>query len=141
MTKSLLILDNEAVQAAADPRHRKHRSAIAWLEAAAQENARRPDSFTVVIPTTVQVEAGWSPRDPTGAVLNRFAPRISELDRRAANAAAIIARDLKLSVADSHIAAIVDRHAGCEIVVLSSDTSDLNKIAKRPGAQMRHAHI
>ena len=54
-----VVLDNEAVQALADPAHRKHRRVLAVVEAVAARHLRRSGSVRLVVPTSVRVEAGW----------------------------------------------------------------------------------
>ena len=65
----LVLLDNEAVQALADPRHRKHRTALAVFEVVAQRKKRGAVVDTAV-PTGVRVEAGWDRTGPGAAFLN-----------------------------------------------------------------------
>jgi hypothetical protein len=79
-----LVLDNEAVQALADVRHRKHRRALAFVEVANQRSARRRGALAVRVPVAVRVEAGWDRSTPSAALLNRISrARDVVLDARA----------------------------------------------------------
>ena len=127
-----VLLDNEAVQALADPRHRKHRATLAIVQMAL--GGRR--QLELVIPTSVQVEAGWDRSDPVAAPLNRLRARRPSLDGPAADRAAAIVRALRISVADAHIAEVLASPDGPD-VVLTSDTDDLGRIVAHTGAHAR----
>lgn len=78
------------------------------------------------MPTTVRVEAGWDRTDPTAALLNRFGIRDHQLDVRAANtAASLVSSAVASSVADAHIGATARAVSTGDIVVLSSDPTDM----------------
>ena len=130
-----VLLDNEAVQALADPGHRKHRQVIAVVEALAARNLRRVGSVRLVVPTAVRVEAGWNRRSPKGAVLNRLRVGDEPLDGDAADRAAGVRAALAISVADAHLAATLmattKPHA-----ILTSDPDDLRRIAKHLGVNL-----
>jgi len=55
-----VLLDNEAVQALADPGHRKHRQVIAIVEALAARNLRRVGSVRLVVPVVDTPIGGWA---------------------------------------------------------------------------------
>ncbi len=59
----LVILDNEAVLALADPGHRKHRQVVSQAQVVA-DRKRRAAAIQVVVPTAVRVEAGWDRTSP-----------------------------------------------------------------------------
>ncbi|HVF75099.1 MAG TPA: hypothetical protein VM938_08620 [Acidimicrobiales bacterium] len=123
-----VVLDNEAVQALADPAHRKHRRVLAVVEAVAARNLRRAGSVRLVVPTAVRVEAGWDRRTPRAAAVNRL--RIDELplDSATADRAAAVRTKLGVSVADAHLAAVLDVTAAPHAVI-TSDADDMGRIA------------
>lgn len=122
-----LVLDNEAVQALADSRHRKHRHAVALVEAVrARERGRLRRA--PLVPTAVRVEAGWDRRARDAAAINRLRIVDVPLDSAAADRAAVLAAELRISVADAHIGAVVGGLAG-PCTVLTSDVDDVRRIA------------
>jgi hypothetical protein len=129
-----VILDNEAVQALADPRHRKHRRVLALVEVVTAR-ARRGSAGAgeLIIPTAVQVEAGWDRRDPATAALNRLRACRPSLDGAAADRAAAIVAALRVTVADAHIAEVLTSPAGPRVVV-TSDPDDLRRVIAHTGA-------
>ncbi|MGH3886738.1 MAG: hypothetical protein ACRDSZ_09245 [Pseudonocardiaceae bacterium] len=129
-----VVLDNEAVQALADPAHHKHRRVVAVVEAAVARNLRRADAVRLVVPTCVRVEAGWNRRDPGAAVVNRLRIDDVTLDTLTANEAAGIRSSLGVSVVDAHLGAVLGVTAGPH-AVLTSDADDLRRIAKHLGAR------
>lgn len=120
----VIVLDNEAVQALADPRHSKHRTVVAHL-AAGTTRRRRGHDVEVVVPTTVRVEAGWSRSAPSSAAINRFPVRDHSLDPPAADVAAAIHRVTSTGVADAHLGATVRALGSAGTVVLTSDPDDI----------------
>ena len=134
---STVILDNEAVQALADPSHRKHRRVLAIIEAVTTR-ARRGSvgAGELIIPTAVQVEAGWDRRNPATAALNRLRAYRPPLDGVAADRAAAVVAALGVSVADAHIAEVLISHHGPH-TVLTSDPDDLRRIIAHAGAPAR----
>jgi hypothetical protein len=130
-----VVLDNEAVQALADPTHHKHRRVLAVVEAAAARNLRRAGAVRLVVPTCVRVEAGWNRRDPDAAVVNRLRIDDVALDPLAANEAAGIRSSLGVSVVDAHLGAVLGVTTGPH-AVLTSDADDLRRIAKHLGAHL-----
>lgn len=118
-----VVFDNEAVQALADPRHRKHRRVLAVVEAVAARNLRRAGTVRLVVPSAVRVEAGWDRRTPRAAALNRLRIDDAPLDTPLADRAAGIRSALAVSVADAHLAAALDTTVGPH-ALLTSDTDD-----------------
>lgn len=118
-----MVLDNEAVQALTDVRHRKHRRVIAAMDLATPTSGPR-----LVVPTAVRVEAGWSRRSRGAAVANRFRVEDDPLGPATADAAADIRVALRLSVADAHLAAVLTIGQG-PFAVLTSDVDDVRRIA------------
>lgn len=123
-----VVFDNEAIQALTDPGHRKHRRVLAVVEAVAARNLRRAGSVRLVVPTAVRVEAGWDRREPQAAAINRLRVADTPLDTGTADRAARVCSALDVSVADAHVAAVLDATAGPHAVV-TSDTDDLRRIA------------
>lgn len=119
-----IVLDNEAVQALADSTHVKHRTVVAHL-AVAVARRRRGTVVDTVVPTTVRVEAGWDRSAPRAAAINRFRLRDHVLDAKAANVAASIQARCDLGPADAHIGAAVRSVSSGDVVVLTSDPSDI----------------
>jgi hypothetical protein len=126
------VLDNEAVQALTSPHHPKHRRVLAAIEVVASRNLRGAGTMRLVVPTAVRVEAGWDRRRPGAAILNRLRIQDSPLDRESADRAAAIRTALDVSVADSHLGAVVDKALG-PVAVLTSDGSDVRRIATHLG--------
>jgi hypothetical protein len=123
-----VVLDNEAVRALADPRHRKHRRMLAMIEAVAARILRAAGSVHLVVPTAVRVEAHWHRTAPTAAAINRLRIADVPLDAYLADRAATASRTLRVSVADAHIAASLTTTTGPH-TVLTSDPDDLDRIA------------
>lgn len=119
----MIVLDNEAVQALADPRHPKHRTVVAHLAGGATRR-RRGRNVEVIVPTTVRVEAGWDRSAPSAAAINRFPIGDHPLDSPAADVAAAINRASSTGVADAHLGATVRALGPAETVVLTSDPVD-----------------
>jgi hypothetical protein len=127
-----LILDNEPVQALLHPHHPKHRSAMAYLEVSALRNRRKAGALSVVVPTTVRVEAGWDRSASRSATANRLPIADDALGTGSADRAAHLRNTLEISPADAHIGAIVQAAQG-EISILTSDVDDLGRILQRTG--------
>ena len=126
-----LVFDNEAVQALTDPFHPKHRVVLAHL-AGIVARRKRGRHGRAVVPTTVRVEAGWDRTQPGAAAINRFRITDSVLDTAAANVAANIRSQTGVSVADSHLGAVIRdlaQTATGAVVVLTSDPDDIARAA------------
>lgn len=119
-----VVLDNEAVQALLDPTHRKHRRALAFVEAAV---SRGRGGAAPVVPTAVRVEAAWDRRAPGAAAINRLRITDATLDRAAADRAAALVAALRVAVADAHIGAAVATMPG-PCAVLTSDVDDMRRV-------------
>lgn len=122
-----VVLDNEAVQALLDPDHRKHRRALAAVEAVTARALRRAGSTSLVVPTAVRVEAGWDRRAPGAAVINRMRVDDASLDQSAADCAAGVRHVLGVSVPDAHLGAVVVSTAA-PVAVLTSDVADIRRL-------------
>ncbi len=122
-----VVLDNEAVQALADPAHSKHRAVLAHLGVVASRR-RRGRVVEVVVPTAVRVEAGWDRTSSSAAAINRFPVGDHALDSPTADVAAAIQRTTSAGVADAHLGATVRGLAPGQVVVLSSDPDDIASV-------------
>lgn len=129
------IVDNEAVQALADPGHRKHRRVLTVVEAVAARNLRRAGSARLVVPTAVRVEAGWDRRAAKAAALNRLRVDDTPLGTVDADRAAHTRTAVGVSVADAHLAAVLRATTGPH-AVLTSDTHDVRRIAEHLGIEI-----
>ena len=130
-----VVLDNEAVQALADPSHHKHRRVLAVVEAVASRNLRRAGLVTLAVPTTVQVEAGWNRRLPAAAALNRLRVDRPPLDGATADSAAGIVSALGVSPADAHLTVTLKASAGPHAVI-TSDQHDVRRGADHVGVDV-----
>lgn len=119
-----LVLDNEAVQALRDPAHRKHRRALAFVEAMV---VRGRAGAAPVVPTAVRVEAAWDRRSTGAATINRLRVTDAVLDRAAADRAAALVSALRVAVADAHLGAVVATTPG-PCAVLTSDVDDMRRV-------------
>ena len=119
-----IVLDNEAVQALTDASSPKHRVVVAHL-AGAVARRRRGRVVELVVPTAVRVEAAWDRTTPSAAAINRFGVRDHVLDSPCADLAARIQSATSTGVADAHIGATVRSLSSSEIVVLTSDPTDI----------------
>lgn len=132
-----IVLDNEAVQALADPGHRKHRAVIAHL-AGVVVRRRKGAPVAAMVPTAVRVEAGWNRSDPRAAAVNRFRVTDITLDTRAADTAVGIVTRTGVSVADAHLGAAARTLDADEVVVLTSNPEDMARAsAPRPITTVR----
>jgi predicted nucleic acid-binding protein len=123
-----IVLDNEAVQALRDERHRKHRQVIAHL-AGIVGRRRRGREVAALVPTAVRVAAGWDRTQPAAAAINRLRVIDHLLDTSTANVAATIISLAGVSVADAHVGAAIRSLSHDEIVVLTSDPDDIARFA------------
>jgi predicted nucleic acid-binding protein len=128
MSSHLVLLDNEAVQALADPAHRKHLHVVSHVQVVASRK-RRAMPITVAVPTAIRVEAGWDRNSPAWAFLNRLRIADMPLDAPYANAAASIRHAAQVSVADAHLGAVVQSASADLISVVTSDPADMRRIA------------
>jgi predicted nucleic acid-binding protein len=128
-----VVLDNEAIQAIADVTHGKHRRLLASIEVVASRNLRKAGSVRLVVPTAVRVEAGRDRRSSGPTVtLNRLRTDDAPLDTPAADRAAALRNALDLSVADSHVGAVIQEAQG-PVAVVTSDGGDVRRIADHLG--------
>jgi hypothetical protein len=123
----LVVLDNEAVNALANPAHSKHRRVVSYAQVVVSRK-RRAAAIDVVVPTAVRVEAGWDRTSPSWAFLNGL--RIADilLDTVGANGAAAICQRRAVSVADAHLGAVIQSASADQITVLTSDPGDMRLV-------------
>ena len=122
----LVLLDNEAVQALADPAHAKHSRVLSHVQVAAKRKARAVP-ISLGVPTAVRVEAGWDRTASRWAFVNRLRIADIPLDAGYANVAAVIRDRTGVSVADAHIGAAAQAVPHDDITVLTSDASDIRE--------------
>jgi len=124
----LVVLDNEAIQALADPAHRKHRQVVSQAQVVASRK-RRAAAIEIVVPTAVRVEAGWDRTSPAWAFPNRLRIADIPLDTARASAAAAIRHRTRVSVADAHLGAVIQSAAPGQVTVVTSDPGDMRLVA------------
>lgn len=124
----LVILDNEAVRALADPAHGKHRHVVSHAQVVASRK-RGAVTIQVVVPTAVRAEAGWDRTSAAWAFPNRLRIADVPLDAAQASAAARIRERTRVSVADAHIGAVIGSASADQITVVSGDPGDMRLVA------------
>ena len=102
----LVVLDCEVVRALQDPGHPKHRHVVSHAQVVANRK-RRAATIQMVVPTAVRVEAGWDRTSRAWVLPNRLRIADSPLDTASANTAASIRDRTGVSVADSHVGAVI----------------------------------
>jgi hypothetical protein len=126
--KSLIVLDNEAVQAVGSPTHPKHQRVLSLVQVIAQRK-RRAAEVALAVPTTVRVEAGWDRTVAAWALANRLRVADEALGRTEANVAAQIRAATGVSVADAHLGAVLQGSKAQKVTVLTSDPGDVAAVA------------
>lgn len=123
-----MILDNEVVQALADPTHRKHRAVLAYLEVRNQRQRRRRVTSQVLVPVAVRIEAGWDRTATTAADINRLSAAV-DVDLRPAGAdrAAQLKQAAGVSVVDATVGEAAES-AEDPAVILTSDVDDMTRL-------------
>jgi predicted nucleic acid-binding protein len=124
----LVVLDCEAVQALRDPGHPKHRRVVSHAQVVA-DRKRRAVAIQMVVPTAVRVEAGWDRTSPAWVLPNRLRIADSPLDTASASTAAGIRDRTGVSVADSHIGAVIQSAPEGQVTVVTSDPGDMRRVA------------
>jgi len=124
---SVVVLDNEAVQALVDPQHAKHSRVLAHLESAVARR-KRGDLTRVVVPCATRVEAGWDRSAPTRSAIKRFRVTDVALDSRQGDVAADIVGRERVSVADAHVGAAVTVNDWRGAIILTSDPHDMRRV-------------
>lgn len=125
---SVILLDNEAVQALGAVEHPKHRRVLSHIQVVAQRK-RRAVPVNIQVPTTVRVEAGWDRAAGSWAFANRLRIADVVLDAAQANTAASIRERTSASVADAHLGAVIRSTGAEQVTVLTSDPGDARVVA------------
>jgi hypothetical protein len=125
---SLVLLDNEAVQALRVVSHPKHRRVLSYVQVVTQRK-RRAVQITIAVPTTVRVEAGWDRTAAAWAFANHLRIEDVVLDVNQANTAAAIRAGTDVSVADAHLGAAIRSTSAEQISVVSRDPNDARIVA------------
>lgn len=123
----LVVLDNEAVQALADPAHPKHRRVVSHVQIVASRR-RRATAIALAVPTAIRVEAGWDRSSPAWAFPNRLRIADVPLDAVHANTAAAIRNRTGVSVADAHLGSVIQAAPADQITVVTSDPVDMRLV-------------
>lgn len=124
----LVVLDNEAAQALADPTHPKHRQVLSHTQVVAGRK-RRGVAIALAVPTAVRVEAGWDRTSPAWAFPNRLRIADVPLDAARASTAAAIRDRTRVSVADAHVGAVIQTSPTEQITVVTSDPAGMRLVA------------
>jgi hypothetical protein len=126
--KSLVLLDNEAVQALGSADHPKHRRALSLVQVVAQRKRRAAD-LALAVPTTVRVEAGWDRTATPWALANRLRIADEPLGPQEANVSAHIRAAAHVSVADAHLGAVLQGSQAETLTVITRDPNDVAAVA------------
>ncbi len=124
----LVLLDNEAVQALADPAHPKHLRVVSHAQVVTTRK-RKGSTVAVAVPTAVRTEAGWDRTSRAWAFPNRLRIADIPLDTASSNAAAAIRNRTGVSVADAHLGAAIAAAAAGQVTVVTSDPGDMRRVA------------
>ena len=124
----LVVLDCEAVQSLRDPGHPRHRRVVSHTQVVASRK-HRAVVIQLVVPTAVRVQAGWDRTSPAWAFPNRLRIADSPLDTASASTAAGIRDRAGVSVADSHVGAVIQSAPHDQITVVTSDPGDMRRVA------------
>lgn len=126
-TAHAVLLDNEALQALSDLRHRKHRAALAVLAAIDVRTRARAGTVAVLTTTATRIEAGTPASAADRAALGRLPLLDMELTSGRADRGTELRRATGCSVVDATLAQAAEELAGprTSVVLLTSDTSDL----------------
>lgn len=126
--KQLILLDSEAVNAFARRSHPRHAKVVSQAQLIITRRTRR-DEFSVAVPVSVRVEAGWDRTASAWALANRFRIADIALDGAAADVAARIRARTGVSVTDAHIGAVIQSAAADRVTVITSDPDDMRAVA------------
>jgi predicted nucleic acid-binding protein len=125
---SLILLDNEAVQALGAVEDPKHRRVLGYLQVATQRK-RRAVPVNLQVPSTVRVEAGWDRTAVSWSFANGLRIADVVLDAAQANTGASIRERTQVSVADAHLGAVIRSSGAEQVTVLTSDPGDARQVA------------
>ena len=122
-----VIVDTEAAAALLGNAPNKVDRVIKYVDASKGPRRRNPNATTILVPTTVRIEARWDRTKPNAASANRLVGQDHELGTQAANAAAQLADVHNVSPADAHIGAIAAEMPR-DVTVLTSDPDDIKAV-------------
>jgi hypothetical protein len=91
--------------------------------------AKDPATVLSMVPTAVRVEAGWNRTSPAWVLPSRLRIADSPLDTASANTAADFRDRTGVSVADSHLGAVIQSAPHDQITVVTSDPGDMHLVA------------
>jgi hypothetical protein len=124
--KSLIVLDNEAVQALG---YDLDEAQVLSLVQVVAQRKRRAAEVALAVPTTVRAQAGWDRTVAAWALANRLRVADEALGRAEANVAAQIRAATGVSVADAHLGAVLQGSKAQRVTVLTSDPGDVAAVA------------
>ena len=134
---SIIVLDNEAIQALSNQSHPKHRRLLALIERYRQ-HLEQGSRVSLIVPTTVRVEAMINRQEPKASFVNRIVNQDHVLDSKYAYLAAELRNDFSfLSVADAHIAAIAIL-SDTEVVIITSDVKNFRNSLSTENVNIVH---
>ena len=126
-----VVFDNEAVQALSSPDHPKHNKVVSHVQVIASRK-RKAEHVSIVVPTSVRVEAGWDRTNSAWAFANRLGIADVELGAHHANVAAAIRGRIgtHISVVDAHVGSVIQSSTTDRISVVTSDPDDMKAVAE-----------
>jgi hypothetical protein len=126
-----VVLDNEAVQALANPDHPKHNKVVSHVQVIASRK-RKAEHVSLIVPTAVRAEAGWDRSDRAWAFANRLGIADVGLDTPHANMAAAIRGRIgtHISVVDAHVGSVIQSSRDDRVSVITSDPADMKAVAE-----------
>ena len=134
---SIIVLDNEAIQVLSNQAHTKHRRLLALIERYRQ-HLEQGSRVSLIVPTTVRVEAIINQQEPKASFVNRIVNQDHVLDSTYADRAAELRNEFSfLSVADAHIAAIATL-SDAEVVIITSDVKDFRNSLSKENVNIVH---
>jgi hypothetical protein len=142
MTKrpEAIVLDNEAVQALADPAHPEHRRALAFVDVAQQRSRGKGGPVALLVPVAVRIESGWDRADARAALINRLQIGDVELRGDRVDRAVRLVSEANVSVVDATVgeAALA---VGGPVAIVTSDVGDMERLAKLGDHQVTVARL
>ena len=126
-----VVFDNEAVQALSSPDHPKHNKVVSHVQVIASRK-RKAEQVSIVVPTSVRVEAGWDRTSRVWAFANRLGIVDVELGADHANVAAAIRGRIgtHISVVDAHVGSVIQSCTTDRVSVVTSDPDDMKAVAE-----------
>jgi hypothetical protein len=127
MTVAVAVLDNEAVHALMDAKHKKHRDALALIEAVDLARTKRKQNVRVVVPPAVRIEAGCDRSAQGSSLFNRLAPADHDVTPKRTDRSVQLAAQARVSVVDACVGEAAETLAPS--VILTSDARDMKRLA------------